>query len=60
MLTLEEIREKLEGHRNMQKLARDMGGVTGAYLNAIRLGRKVNPSYNMVKRFTEYFEDDKK
>lgn len=60
MLTLEEIREKLEGYRNMQKLARDMGGVTGAYLNAIRIGTKINPSYNMVKKLSDYFKVDKK
>lgn len=57
MLTLEEIVKRLET-RNMSKIARDIG-VTGAYLSAIKNGKKINPSYETIKKLSEALSDEK-
>lgn len=54
MLTIEEIKEKLKD-RNLTEVAKNIG-VTGAYLSAIRNGTKLNPSYEVVKKLSDYLE----
>jgi len=54
MLALEEIKEKLQD-KNLTKVAADIG-VTGAYLSAIRKGVKLNPSYEVIKKLSDYLE----
>lgn len=54
MLTLEQIIKKLED-RNLSEVARRVG-LTGAYLSAIQRGVKVNPSYETVKKLSDYLE----
>ena len=54
MMTLDQIREKLTD-KNLSEVARRIG-VTGAYLSAIVRGVKVNPSYEIVKKLSDYLE----
>lgn len=54
MLTLEQIINRL-ADRNLAVVAREIG-VTRAYLSAIRAGRASNPSYDMVKKLSDYLE----
>lgn len=55
MLTLEQIKERLSD-KNLSEVARRIG-VTGAYLSAIVRGSKVNPSYEIVKKLSDYLEN---
>lgn len=43
---------------NKKKMARDIG-VTQVYLQAISDGVRVNPSYVMLKKISDYLEDNK-
>lgn len=52
MLTLEQIKKEL-GDKNLSEVARRVG-LTGAYLSAITRGVKVNPSYQTVKKLSDY------
>lgn len=54
MLTLENIRKALQD-RNLQKVA-EATGYTRSYLAAIRRGSAENPSYQVVKRLSDYLE----
>lgn len=54
MMSLEDIRKKLNAE-NMSKIARQVG-LTSAYLSAIRRGIKTNPSYDVVRKLSLYFE----
>lgn len=54
MLKLEQIIERLKD-RNLSAVARAIG-VTPAYLSAICRGVTTNPSYEMVKRLSDYLE----
>jgi transcriptional regulator with XRE-family HTH domain len=56
MLTLEQIKERL-GDKNLSEVARRVG-LTGAYLSAIVRGVKVNPSYETVKKLSDYLNGD--
>jgi len=54
MMTLDEVRAALND-RNLSMVAESVG-VTRSYLSAIRSGKAGNPSYEMVKRLSEYLE----
>lgn len=54
MLTLEEIREKLND-RNLAKVSRATG-VGYNNLHGIANGTKNNPSYNVIKKLSDYLE----
>jgi predicted transcriptional regulator len=54
MKTLADIRQELQG-RNLAEVGRGVG-LTRAYLWKIRAGEKVNPSYEVVKRLSDYLE----
>jgi transcriptional regulator with XRE-family HTH domain len=54
MLTIEEIREKLQD-RNLTKVAASIG-ITRVYLSAIANGKQLNPSYDIVKKLSDYLE----
>jgi predicted transcriptional regulator len=54
MLTLEQIRDSLDD-KNLAEVGRKTG-VTRAYLAAIRGGLRVNPSYSVVKKLSDYLE----
>lgn len=54
MLKLEEIIQRLQD-RNLSAVARAIK-VTPAYLSAICRGVTTNPSYEMVKRLSDYLE----
>jgi transcriptional regulator with XRE-family HTH domain len=56
MLTIEQIREKLKD-KNLSEVGRRIG-FTGAYLSAICRGVAKNPSYEMVKKISDYLEGD--
>ena len=54
MKTLQEIRELLAG-RNLAKVGRGVG-LSRAYLQRIAAGKRVNPSYEVVKTLSDYLE----
>lgn len=54
MMTIEQVQEKLKD-RNLTEVAKSIG-VTSAYLSAIRKGVKVNPSYEVIKKLSDYLE----
>lgn len=56
MKTLEEIRKLLAG-RNLAEVGRGVG-LSRAYLQRIAAGRRANPSYEVVKRLSDYFEPE--
>lgn len=56
MLTLEEIVKKLED-RNLSEVGR-RAGVTSSYLSAILRGDRVNPTYTMLKKLSDYFNEN--
>ena len=57
MMKLEEIKTALED-RNLSKVGEAIG-YTRAYLAAIRSGRMINPSYECVRKLSEYLEQRK-
>ena len=56
MLTLEALQEKLKAHPNLSEIANEIQ-VTRSYLSALANGVRVNPSYNMIKKLSDYFEE---
>ena len=54
MLSIEEIQELLKD-RNLSKVAESVG-VTSSYLSAIRKGSKINPSYDVIKKLSDYLK----
>jgi transcriptional regulator with XRE-family HTH domain len=56
MLNLEQIKEKLSD-KNLSEVGRRIG-VTRAYLSAICRGYASNPSYQMLKKISDYLEVD--
>ena len=57
MMTLEQIQENLKD-KNLTVVANSIGGVTSAYLSAIRNGTRINPSYEMLRKISNYLESD--
>lgn len=58
MLDLDQIREKLQD-RNLSEVGRRLS-ITRSYLSYIcKDGSKANPSYEMVKRISDYLEANK-
>ena len=55
MKTLQEIRELLAG-KNLAKVGREVG-LSRAYIQMIATGKRLNPSYSVVKRISDYLED---
>lgn len=55
MLSIEQVRARLED-RNLAEVARRVE-VTRVYLSAIKNGR-VTPSYKMVKKLSDYLENN--
>lgn len=51
MMTLEEIQEALAG-KNLSEIARKVG-VTRSYIHALATGKRLNPSYEMVKKLSD-------
>lgn len=58
MLTIEEIRERLQDRR--LAMVADTTGIHYATLQAIRIGKVTNPSYDTVKALSDYLEDKSK
>ena len=58
MLTIEQIQIRLKD-RNLTEVGRAIG-VTGAYLSAIRKGVKINPSYDVIKKLSDYLQQEVK
>jgi transcriptional regulator with XRE-family HTH domain len=56
MLTIEDIQEKLRD-RNLAEVAR-AAGVTRSYISAIASGKRVNPSYEMLKKLSEVLQGE--
>lgn len=54
MMTIEEVAEKL-AEKNRSEVARAVGA-TRSYINAIANGIRVNPSYEMIKKLSDYLE----
>ena len=54
MMTLEQIQHRLHD-MNHSEVARQIG-ITRAYVSAIARGAKINPSYNMMLKLSEYLE----
>lgn len=54
MLTIEEIQEKLKD-RNLTKVAESCD-LTRPFISAIRSGKVKNPSYETVKKLSDYLE----
>lgn len=54
MLSIEEIKKRLED-KNLSEVARRLG-ITPAYLSAIARGAKKNPSYQVMKKLSDYLE----
>lgn len=54
MLTLEQIKEKLQD-RNLTKVAKAVD-LTRPFLSGIRSGKVPNPSYDTIKRLSDYLE----
>lgn len=54
MLTLEQIIESLKD-RNLQVVANEIG-VTRSYLSAITKSTRINPSYEVIKKLSDYLE----
>lgn len=54
MLTLEQIKKEL-GDKNLSEVGRRVG-LTGAYLSAIVRGVSKNPSYETIKKLSDYLE----
>lgn len=52
MLTLEEIQARLASHPNLSELSRQVG-LTRSYLSALALGKRLNPSYDTLKKLSE-------
>ena len=57
MLNLEDIKKELSD-KNLSEVGRRVG-LTGAYLSAIVRGDKINPSYETVKKLSDYLEGNK-
>ena len=57
MMTIEQIIDKMED-RNLSYIARKLK-VTPAYLALIKKRRRLNPSYEMVKKLSDYFEEQR-
>lgn len=57
MLTLEEIRERLSD-RNLREISRTTG-VGYGNLYGIAKGLRVNPTYSVVKKLSDYLEANK-
>lgn len=55
MLTLEQIKEKLQD-RNLSKVGREVK-ITPSYIAAIAKGTKKNPGYEIVKKLSDYLEE---
>ena len=56
MLTLEEIRKRLND-RNISVVAKSIG-MTRQFVSAVKSGRAPNPSYETVKKLSDYLEND--
>lgn len=54
MLDIQQVIEKLQG-MNYAQVAKDVG-VTRSYICAIANKKRVNPSYEMIKRLSDYLE----
>lgn len=54
MLSLDEIREKLKT-ANRAEVARAVG-VTRSYISALANMERINPSYELIKKLSDYFE----
>ena len=54
MMTIEQVVEKLQD-RNLTKVAKSVG-ITRVYLSAIANGKQLNPSYEIVKKLSDYLE----
>lgn len=54
MLTLEEIKERLSD-RNISAVAKNIG-MTRQFISAVKTGRAPNPSYDTVKKLSDYLE----
>lgn len=61
-MTLQQVITELKLRRsrgvNFSRLGSDMG-ITGAYLAAIRDGKRLNPSWSMVNRISDHLEATK-
>lgn len=55
MLDLEQLKKRMNGE-NLAVMARKLN-VTRSYLSALKNGTRLNPSYDMVKRLSDYFGD---
>ena len=56
MLTIEEILNKLKD-RNLSKVA-DLAGISQATLYKITSGRSIEVSYSVVKKLSDYLENN--
>lgn len=54
MLTLEEIKKKLSD-RNISAVAKNIG-MTRQFISAVKTGKAPNPSYDTVKKLSDYLE----
>lgn len=57
MKPLEELTEELKNH-NLSEVARSIG-VTRAYISALANGKRLNPTYEIIKKINEYLENNK-
>lgn len=57
MLTIEQIKHGLSD-KNLSEVARRVG-VSAAYLSAICRGVRVNPSYETIKKISDYLESER-
>ena len=56
-MTLEEIQESLRD-KNLSDIAKQVR-VTRSYIHAIAKGKRINPSYEMIKRLSQVLGADK-
>jgi transcriptional regulator with XRE-family HTH domain len=54
MLTLDQIREKLQDRR--LSVVSEACGISHSYLHLIVNGKRVNPTYEVVKKLSDYLE----
>lgn len=54
MLTLDEIKQRLSD-RNISAVAKSVG-MTRQFISAVKTGKAPNPSYDTVKKLSDYLE----